>query len=36
MAAYCHGIFPWYSPGDPILWWSPDPRAVLYPQALHN
>lgn len=35
LAAYRHGIFPWYSPGDPILWWSPDPRAVLYPQALH-
>ncbi len=27
--AYSHGIFPWYSHGDPILWWSPDPRAVL-------
>lgn len=34
-AAYRHVIFPWYSPGDPILWWSPDPRAVLHPQALH-
>jgi leucyl/phenylalanyl-tRNA--protein transferase len=32
--AYRHGIFPWYSPGQPILWWSPDPRAVLYPQRL--
>jgi len=29
--AYAHGIFPWYSHGDPILWWSPDPRMVLYP-----
>lgn len=29
--AYRHGIFPWYSAGQPILWWSPDPRAVLYP-----
>ena len=29
--AYRHGIFPWFSPGDPILWWSPDPRMVLYP-----
>ncbi len=29
--AYRNGIFPWYSPGDPILWWSPDPRMVLYP-----
>ncbi len=30
LAAYRHGIFPWYSDGQPILWWSPDPRAVLY------
>jgi leucyl/phenylalanyl-tRNA--protein transferase len=29
--AYVNGIFPWYSPGDPILWWSPDPRMVLFP-----
>jgi len=29
--AYRHGIFPWFSPGDPILWWSPDPRMVLIP-----
>lgn len=28
--AYRHGIFPWYSEGQPILWWSPDPRMVLY------
>ena len=28
-AAYAHGIFPWYGPGQPILWWSPDPRMVL-------
>jgi leucyl/phenylalanyl-tRNA---protein transferase len=27
--AYRHGIFPWYSPGQPVLWWSPDPRMVL-------
>ena len=27
--AYSHGIFPWYSPGQPVLWWSPDPRMVL-------
>ncbi len=27
--AYRHGIFPWYSPGQPILWWSPDPRTVF-------
>ncbi len=32
--AYKSGIFPWYSEGDPILWWSPDPRAILYPQNL--
>ena len=30
--AYQRGIFPWYSPGEPILWWSPDPRMVLLPQ----
>ncbi len=29
--AYANGLFPWYSDGDPILWWSPDPRMVLYP-----
>ena len=29
MYAYRHGIFPWYSQGDPILWWSPDPRLIL-------
>jgi leucyl/phenylalanyl-tRNA---protein transferase len=27
--AYRHGVFPWYSPGQPVLWWSPDPRMVL-------
>lgn len=31
LAAYHRGIFPWYSRGQPILWWSPDPRAVLIP-----
>ncbi len=31
--AYSHGIFPWYNAGSPILWWSPDPRLVLYPSA---
>ncbi|NUU65239.1 leucyl/phenylalanyl-tRNA--protein transferase [Enterobacteriaceae bacterium BIT-l23] len=35
MLAYRRGIFPWYSPGDPILWWSPDPRAVLDPREFH-
>ena len=29
VAAYSQGIFPWYSEGQPILWWSPDPRMVL-------
>lgn len=33
--AYRHGIFPWYSEGQPILWWSPDPRLVLLPGKLH-
>lgn len=32
--AYASGIFPWYSDGQPILWWSPDPRSVLYPDKL--
>jgi len=32
--AYAHGIFPWFSEGDPILWWSPDPRMVLFPDEL--
>ena len=32
--AYRRGIFPWYSAGDPILWWSPDPRMVLFPDEL--
>ncbi len=32
--AYRRGIFPWYSEGDPILWWSPDPRMVLFPDEL--
>ncbi len=35
LAAYSRGIFPWYSPGQPVLWWSPDPRMVLYPHELH-
>ncbi|MBS3747182.1 MAG: leucyl/phenylalanyl-tRNA--protein transferase, partial [Wenzhouxiangellaceae bacterium] len=33
--AYRHGIFPWYEPGGPLLWWSPDPRAVLIPGHMH-
>lgn len=34
LEAYRRGIFPWYSTGQPILWWSPDPRAVLRPESL--
>lgn len=34
LKAYSHGIFPWYSEGQPILWWSPDPRCVLFPEKL--
>lgn len=33
--AYEMGIFPWYSRGEPILWWSPDPRLVLFPEDFH-
>jgi leucyl/phenylalanyl-tRNA--protein transferase len=36
ISAYRRGIFPWYSPGDPILWWSPDPRTVLFPTRIHK
>ncbi|HPF27339.1 MAG TPA: leucyl/phenylalanyl-tRNA--protein transferase [Steroidobacteraceae bacterium] len=36
LAAYRRGIFPWYSPGQPVLWWSPDPREVLEPQRFHH
>jgi leucyl/phenylalanyl-tRNA---protein transferase len=35
LAAYHRGIFPWYSPDEPILWWSPNPRMVLFPDELH-
>ncbi len=35
LEAYRHGIFPWYEEDQPILWWSPDPRAVLFPDKLH-
>ena len=34
LLAYRSGIFPWYSEGEPILWWSPDPRMVLFPKRL--
>jgi leucyl/phenylalanyl-tRNA--protein transferase len=35
LSAYRQGIFPWYSEGDPVLWWSPDPRCVLFPAEVH-
>ena len=35
LAAYRRGIFPWFSPGQPVLWWSPDPREVLFPKEFH-
>jgi len=35
LAAYRMGIFPWYNEGQPILWWAPNPRAVLFPQRLN-
>ena len=35
LLAYSSGIFPWYSDDEPILWWSPDPRLVLYPNELN-
>jgi leucyl/phenylalanyl-tRNA--protein transferase len=35
-AAYRRGIFPWYSDGQPILWWSPDPRMLLFPREFHR
>ena len=35
LQAYRKGIFPWYGPGQPILWWAPDPRLVLLPEKLH-
>jgi leucyl/phenylalanyl-tRNA--protein transferase len=35
LSAYRQGIFPWFSEGEPLLWWSPDPRFVLFPGELH-
>lgn len=35
LLAYVNGIFPWYNRDEPILWWSPDPRLVLFPSKLH-
>jgi leucyl/phenylalanyl-tRNA--protein transferase len=34
LRAYRSGIFPWYGPGQPVMWWAPDPRLVLFPDAL--
>src|SRR6266571_5068209 len=34
LEGYRRGIFPWFSEGDPIFWWSPDPRMILYPEEL--
>jgi leucyl/phenylalanyl-tRNA--protein transferase len=36
LEAYRKGIFPWFNPGDPVLWWSPDPRMVLMTDSLHT
>jgi leucyl/phenylalanyl-tRNA--protein transferase len=36
LRAYQQGIFPWFSPDDPVLWWSPDPRMVLIPQQFKH
>mgnify|MGYP002629492546 CR=1 FL=1 len=35
LSAYRQGIFPWYSEDEPLLWWSPDPRMVLFPKEFH-
>lgn len=35
LSAYEQGIFPWYNPGDPLIWQSPDPRFVIFPEDLH-
>ena len=35
LSAYRRGIFPWYEEPQPVLWWTPDPRSVLFPDALH-
>ncbi len=35
LEAYRRGIFPWYEAPQPVLWWTPDPRSVLYPDSLH-
>ncbi|MGB5941820.1 MAG: leucyl/phenylalanyl-tRNA--protein transferase [Leeuwenhoekiella sp.] len=35
LSAYHQGIFPWYNDGEPVLWWTPDPRMVLFPDEIH-
>ncbi len=35
LSAYSQGVFPWYSEGEPLLWWNPDPRFVLFADRLH-
>lgn len=35
LSAYEQGIFPWYNPGDPVIWQSPDPRFIIFPEGLH-
>ena len=35
LSAYRRGIFPWFNEGEPILWWSPNPRLICYPNKLH-
>jgi len=35
MSAYAQGIFPWYSKGEPIMWWSPDPRCIIETEKFH-
>jgi len=35
LSAYTQGIFPWFSENDPLLWWAPDPRFVLFPEQFH-
>ena len=36
LLAYRNGIFPWFNEGEPILWWSPAPRTVIYPNSFHT
>ena len=36
LAAYARGIFPWFSPGEAVLWWAPQPREVILPQCFHT